>query len=138
MKSKELAEDVAYDLYTTSKSLESIARKYKVDSNFVYDVNNGIHKNCPEYYCYPIRSPYKRIPEHTIASIFQDLSDCREKMSTLEKKYGLSHATMSRINRGEIYHDNNIEYPIRTSSQRVYKPVETIPSQMGSRITIDT
>ncbi len=59
-------------------------------------------------------------------------------MSQIEKMYNVSMSTLSKINQGTKFKDNNYNYPIRPSSQRVYKPVETIPGETGSTSSIDT
>lgn len=42
--------------------------------------------------------------------------------------FNISISTLSRINLGKILKKDYLVYPIRSSSERVYKPVETIPS----------
>lgn len=137
-KGRKLVIDVLYDLVNTCDSTEQIANKYGVDSNFVYDVNNGSHHFSPGWFDYPARNPYCRISRSTISKIYSDIAAGKKPFSQIEAEYGISHCTLSRINKGIIYVDETISYPIRKSSQRVYKPVETIPGETGSRNAIDT
>ncbi len=132
--SKNIAKDadtvnsVLEDLLNTCDSTEEISRKYDVDSNFVYSVNNGVHRNCPKDMSYPIRDQYCRISRKMLSRIYEDIDKGEKMFSQIEREYGLSHCVLSRINNGKIYRNDKLSYPIRKSSQRVYNPVETIPS----------
>ena len=139
-KDPKLVLDVANSLLYTTKSIEQLSREYKVGANFIYDVNEGLHFQCVDYINYPIRNPHCRFSNYLLDSIYNDLLDNKLKFSDIEKKYSISKISLSRINQGKIYNRNNFSYPLRPSNKRVYKsePVTTIPSQIGSRATIDT
>lgn len=126
-KQKYLVITVVDRLMYSTKSEEEIARELGIDSNTIYDINAGIHYHSPCTIDYPIRNPFCRVSRKQLQNIYDDLAACKEKMSELESKYDLSHATMSRINRGVIYHNDSIDYPIRKSSQRVYSTCRDYP-----------
>jgi hypothetical protein len=122
----------------TTVPIEEIAREGPVSSVILWKINNGEHYWCPKDIQYPIRYPGTAISKDLLSQIYDDLRMCTEKMSELERKYNISHSQMSRINQGKILRQQGVSYPIRMSSNRVYKPVETIPSQIGSKAAIDT
>lgn len=113
-------------LYNTHKTIEQISREFGVDSNFVYDVNNGVHKNSPYDISYPIRKPYHSCSDHFIDCLYEELKSCKYQFKQIHKMYGVSYVFLSRVNQGKKYRRDGVKYPIRKSSERVYKPVETI------------
>lgn len=126
-KSSELVNDITNDLMYTGLAIETIARKYGIDSNTIYSINSNNHFCCRKDIEYPIRQPYERVSKYLLDLLVRVLSDNKMKFSDIEKKYHLSHCMLSRINQGKLYRIDGVNYPIRSSSARVYKPVETIP-----------
>ena len=107
-------------LINTSDSIECIARKFHIDSNTIYKVNNGLHKWNDKDIDYPIRKPMSKLSSVLIEMIIKDLSSANLKMQEIEIKYNLSKPFLSRFNNGKIYRQEGIIYPIRPSSKRVY------------------
>lgn len=136
--SKETVTIVINKLLYSTDSIEKIAREVQIDSNPIYNINSGKHYNCLNNIKYPIRNKYSRYSNQLLFSIREELKNNYYKMSQIEKMYNVSMSTLSKINQGTKFKDNNYNYPIRPSSQRVYKPVETIPGETGSTSSIDT
>jgi hypothetical protein len=56
----------------------------------------------------------------------------------IAKKYNYkSTGTVYGINNGQFGYNEKLNYPLRKKKYNI-KPVETIPSEIGSTITIDT
>lgn len=126
------------DLIYSQCSIEEISKKRKISPSTIYDINNGTHINCLKSIKYPIREKYSRYSNYILSFIKKELKDKNYKMSQIEIMFNVSKSTLSRINNGIKFKDNKYSYPIRSSSDRVYNPVETIPSEIGSRVAIDT
>lgn len=119
-KDKELVNSISYYLLYSNKSIEEIARIFKINSNTIYSINKGKHYYCKEEIEYPIRQPHARISTYILNNIYSDLLNNELKFSEIEKKYNLSKSTINRINQGKQYKNNNFSYPLRPSNKRVY------------------
>lgn len=107
--------------------IEKIATDIGIDSNSIYKINSGNHIFCPKDLLCPIRNFRSRFSKELLTKIIKDLSESKYTMKQIEEMYKISKASLSRINNGKIYRIEELDYPIRTSKQRVYNPVETIP-----------
>ena len=119
-KDREIVEKIIYELLFSVSSIESIAKKFNIDSDTIYKINKGQHFYNIRELVYPIRSPHNLISNYLLENIYLDLQENKLKFSEIEKKYNLSKATINRINQGKSYKNNNFIYPIRSSKQRVY------------------
>lgn len=119
-KTEDLVNEICYYLLYTTFSIEQIAKITKTDSNLIYKINKGQHFYSNKNISYPIRKPYFHISTYLLNNIYSDLLKDELKLSDIEKKYNLSKATISRINQGKIYINNNFSYPLRPSNKRVY------------------
>lgn len=128
---------IIHDLIFTHLPTEHIAKKYKVSSTTVYRLNKGLihHINIIEY---PIRKDYSKYSNWFIDNIYNEIKRNKYRFSDIEKMYGISKNTLNRINQGKICKRENEIYPLRSSSQRVIKPVSTISSEMESSPAIST
>lgn len=117
---QDIVEQVLYDLLYTTKTIEEICKEFSIKDKVVRKINNGEHFYCLSDLQYPIRAPFNRISNYLLLSIYDDLLDNKLKMSDIEQKYNLSKPTISRINLGKRYKQENFSYPLRPSSRRVY------------------
>lgn len=115
-----IVNSIEQDLSDTFLSFADIQRKYNVSANVVYDVNNGRHSNCSNKYSYPIREKYAQSSQEGFGILVNMLKDSKYKRDEIAQILGVSKIFISRFNNGKIYKQNNIDYPIRKSSQRVY------------------
>ena len=136
--SKEIVNIIIKKLLYSTDSIEKISKDFQISSKSIYKINTEKHFNCLNNIKYPIRNKNVRYSNQLLFSIREELKNNCYKMSQIEKMYNISKSTLSRINQGIKFKDFNYDYPIRSSSQRVYKPVETIPGETGSTSSIDT
>lgn len=119
-KSKELVEQIIFELLYTEISIETLKRKYSIGDNAIRKINLGQHAYNIAEINYPIRQPYQQLSYYLVSEIIKDLQDNKLKLSDIEQKYNLSKSTINRINQGKKYKQLNIQYPIRSSANRVY------------------
>lgn len=127
-KSQEVVVKLEHDLQYTTKTTVDIAKNNQVSESLVSTTNLGKHSYSSSDIDFPIRLPYQKISNYMVQKIIEELKQNQYQLAQLAEIYNLSYPTLSRINRGLILKQDNENYPIRSSSQRVYKPVETIPS----------
>lgn len=127
-KSQEVIVKLEHDLQYTTKTIVDIAKNNQVSESLVSTINLGKHFYSSSDIDFPIRLPYQKISNYMVQKIIEELKQNQYQLVQLAEIYNLSYPTLSRINRGLILKQDNENYPIRSSSQRVYKPVETIPS----------
>jgi len=76
---------IIHDLMYTHLPTEHIAKKYKLDSLVVYEINKGKnHKK--ENISYPIRNDYSKISNYVLNYIIKDIKENKLKFSEIEKK----------------------------------------------------
>lgn len=119
-KSKELVEQIIFELLYTEISIEALKRKYSIGDKTIRKINLGQHAYNIAEINYPIRQPYQQLSYYLVSEIIKDLQDNKLKLLDIEQKYNLSKSTISRINQGKKYKQLNIQYPIRSSANRVY------------------
>ena len=118
-----------------------IALLYNCERNTIEKINSG-----KTYYSsnniYPIRqnqyktaagskNPNASVEEEKLQLIIQDLKNCDLTFKDIANKYQISSNTLSNINRGIHYYQDNIEYPIRKknaimSNKRIFTNNEMI------------
>lgn len=124
---EELVQCIAADLAYTALTLEEIAKRHGVKPNVIRKINVGSHVFCPKDLEYPIRADYKKIPPKLINEICADLMAGKLMFVDIAEKYGISRCLLSRINQGTRYAISGMEYPIRKSSERVYRTCRDYP-----------
>lgn len=129
--------EIVRELIYTTKSQAQIARERGIGRRTIWEINEGTFHDCPKDFEYPLRLKGSKYSRLLIKAVVKELQDNQHDFKWIEQTFNLSHNTLSRFNQGKIYPIPNFSYPIRPSSMRVYNPVETIPSEMGSRAAID-
>lgn len=119
-KDDEMVSQIVNDLLYTTLSIEKIAIKNNVSSKTIYSINDNNHYNCPQNVNYPIRKPFEKLSYYLIQTLIDDLKDNQLKMIDIGKKYNISISSVHRFNNGKIMKQDNLNYPIRSSKQRVY------------------
>lgn len=119
-KDKTLVEEIIFELLYTKNSIEDLKKKYSVSDKTIRKINRGQHAHSITEIDYPIRQPYHQLSSYLVSEIIQDLQGTELKLSDIEQKYNLSKSTINRINQGKSYRQLDIQYPIRSSANRVY------------------
>lgn len=119
-KDKTLVEEIIFELLYTENSIEDLKKKYSIGDKTIRKINRGQHAHSIIEIDYPIRQPYQQLSSYLVSEIIQDLQNTELKLSDVEQKYNLSKSTISRINQGKRYCQLDIQYPIRSSANRVY------------------
>lgn len=136
---KQIIDNIIQDLKNNKYILE-IAEKYHISRSYVSDINNGrCLKRLNE--TYPLQQ--NRITEDEYLQIFDLLENTNYSMTKIAQYLNRNLDTIRKINKGhqkivQTLYDG--DFPIRKNTRSGYtlKPVETIPSEIGSTITIDT
>lgn len=122
------------------KYIPDIAEKYHISTSYVSDINNGrCLKRLNQQY--PLQQ--NRMTQEEYLEIFDLLENTNYSMAKIAKYLNRNRDTIEKINKGyqkivRALYDG--DFPIRKNTRSGYtlKPVETIPGQIGSTITIDT
>ncbi len=107
------------------------------------DINNGRCLRRPNE-IYPLyRSNHTGLTDETYLKIIDLLLNSNYTITSIAKYLKLSKDTVSKVNNGyqkKVHELYNGTFPIRKNSHKNYtlKPVETISSEIGSTIIIDT
>lgn len=126
------------DLQESNLTQKQIADKYKINTQLVTPINNGItHKQ--DNTTYPIRknSPY-HLSQKDVQNIKWLLKNSKVTFQEIADYYKVNSSTIKHINAGRNYYDISLKYPIRTfRGIKQNKSVETILANR-STLTIDT
>lgn len=125
--SEELVRSIATDLAYTALSLEKITKLRGVKPHVIRKINVGLHVFCPKDLEYPIRPDYGKFSAALLNAVCADLMANDLMFVDIAKKYGISRCLLSRINQGARYRIRGVEYPIRKSSERVYRTCRDYP-----------
>lgn len=114
-------------LQTTDVPMYQIAESYNCSRATIERLNSG-----ETYYnqnlTYPIRKN-KYVPksgcqngnssltEEQLANLINDLKDMKLSNKDITLKYNICQTTLTNINNGRAYYDNNISYPIRKRNE---------------------
>lgn len=136
---KQIIDNIIQDL-KNNKYIPEIAEKYHISRSYVSDINNGrCLKRLNE--TYPLQQ--NRMTEDEYLQIFDLLENTNYSMTKIAQYLNRNLDTIRKINKGhqkivQTLYDG--DFPIRKNTRSGYtlKPVETIPSEIGSTITIDT
>ena len=87
-------------------------------------INNGLAYTQPGE-TYPIKAKAygKRLPDEVVKEIQQLLINKEIKVRDIGEIYNVGFNVVVRINSGESYHDNNLNYPLRVGRVREKKSV---------------
>ena len=122
---QEQVDDIVYLLKHTAKSVSEISKATGLADVTIYYINIGEHAKSRKELSYPIRSG--RYSNDFINAIIKELQDNKLMVIDICNKYEISRATVSRINNGKIRKIESIQYPIRTSKDRVYQSCRDYP-----------
>lgn len=119
-------------LANTTLSTGDIAQITKYNTSSINRINLG-QLWYDETLTYPIRTmqAYEG-KEQRAKKIKNDLLNTNLTQKEIAKKYNVGRTTITAINNGKNFFEENLNYPLRK------KPVETISSQMESKAPIDT
>lgn len=110
----ELLRQVRYSLkYETDLPLKQIAQKYKIDYSQISLINQG-----KIYYVandsYPLRKKRKGdLDVSEVSEIINDIIHSEMPLGGIAKKYNISAARISQINKGMTYVRDDLVYPLR-------------------------
>lgn len=120
--------------------IKEIADKYDISFSYVSDINNG---RClrDNNLTYPLQQ--NRITEEEYLDIIDMLKNTQYSIREIARYFNRNRDTIEKINKGYQAIVKTLwkeDFPIRKNARQGYKikPVETIPSEIGSRVTIDT
>ena len=138
-----LPENVIQEIISKLKNKEfipDIAEEYQLSRSYISDINNG---RClrQENETYPLQQ--NRVTKDKYLEIIDLIKNTNYSMRKIAEYEGMHRDTIEKINKGHqkivrALYDG--DFPIRKNTQNGYtlKPVETISSEIESRVTIDT
>lgn len=112
--------DIETALEETYLSLEEIRKTFGVSYKLINKINEGSHVHSSKEKQFPIRQKHARMSTYLQNCIIKDLKERKLKISEIGQKYGISRCILARFNNGEIQRRDDVDYPIRKSSERVY------------------
>lgn len=96
--------------------LEKLAIKYNVSKDYISAINTG-RKYFNENLSYPLYNYVAirscKLNQETVLNIIYLLKNTTLSFKKIGKQYNISESTVSRINSGKTYIQNNVDYPIR-------------------------
>ena len=115
--SDEKVKQVTYALkYELDKTLEMIAKEYCIDLSQLSELNTGkIYYR--DYINYPIRQSKEYKIQSILPNIIEDLQGNLLSQKEIAKKYNISQMTVTNINLGTHWHNDQYTYPIRINTQ---------------------
>lgn len=119
---EEEAEEVRVLLKEKKLSQSKIADKFNISETLVSNINQGI-RYVSDKYNYPIRKNYKNGLEDYGELIYL-LKNTILTFKEIAEKLNMGESTVKKINYGKIFHDNNIDYPIRPFDTRCINQME--------------
>ena len=122
----------AISLIKKGKSITEISKEVNISTSTLYKINTGKHFICKElndsFPLFNYGRKSARLSKKEIDNIKIDLLNPNLSTTDIAKKYQTSRDTVSDINQGKRYRDENIKYPIRNfyPNRGSKKPVSTI------------
>lgn len=111
--SDDVVEKVKQMLKTTNKTLEEISQETGYSDSGIRRINAGILRH-DDNEVYPLRENItKDFAYDRALKIIYDLRFTKLTQKEIGKKYGVGRTTVTAINRGQNYHQEDIDYPIR-------------------------
>lgn len=120
-------------LKETKKTIAEIAKQFNYSESSIDRINRGkIWYN--ENIAYPIRAENsQQFRQERMESIVQDLIYTTLTQAQIAEKYSIGRTTVTAINRGQNFQQENIDYPIRKKDQHS-KPIAMFDIQTGDKI----
>ena len=123
-------EQIQKYLKENKKSILEIAEEFNYNVSSINRINQG-QLWFDEKLTYPIRiENTKQFKQERMESIIQDLLYTNLPQKQISEKYGISRTTVTAINRGQNFKQDNIDYPIRKKDQHS-KSIAMIDIQTG-------
>ena len=123
-------EQIQKYLKENKKSILEIAEEFNYNVSSINRINQG-QLWYDEKLTYPIRiENTKQFKQERMESIIQDLLYTNLTQKQISEKYGISRTTVTAINRGQNFKQDNIDYPIRKKDQHS-KSIAMIDIQTG-------
>lgn len=111
-------EQIKYLLKNTKLSNLEIARTFNYSRSAIDRINRGIIWN-DDNSEYPIRSEnIQEFLRERADKIKFDLMNTNLTQIEIGKKYGVGRTTITAINQGQNYYDENLSYPLRKTNQQ--------------------
>lgn len=110
---EEEANEVLDLLINSNLTYEEISELYNKSVSELKRINVGkyYHK---DYINYPIRPvPWHKLTKEQVLEVKNLLKNSNLSFKEIANKYGVTNDSITSINRGISYHENNISYPIR-------------------------
>lgn len=117
-------------LANTKLTFSEIAKQMNYDDSSIYRINSGLLWY-DENTVYPIRiENTASFKKERMENIVYDLMNSNLTQKEIATKYKVSRTTITAINNGQNFHQDNINYPIREKSQHS-KSIKMIDSLNG-------
>ena len=130
---KKEIEQIQKQLKENKKSISEIAKEFNYSTSSINRINQG-QLWYDEKLIYPIRvERTKQFKQQRMESIVQDLLYTNLTQKQIAEKYSISRTTVTAINRGQNFRQNNIDYPIRKKDQHS-KAIAMIDIKTGETI----
>ena len=111
--------EIEETIQNSKLSFIEIAQKYGLSETYISQINRGIARRTLGL-LYPLRpSQNLQIEEEKIDKIIYELTYTHLPIEHIAKKYKISNSTIYRINNGEKYKKNDIDYPIRNKNSKI-------------------
>lgn len=111
-KSNEEINDIIYEISSSNKTFENIARKYNCSQEVIHAINVG-ERYKREDLVYPLRS--NKYTQEKIKQVVYALKYEKDKtLIQISKEYEIDLSQLSEINQGRIYMIKNQKYPLRS------------------------
>jgi len=114
--SNEQLEQAIFLLNTTNKSRQEISNITGIGVSTITNINTGKHPYCKNIsLSFPLRKTRKsiRLTQEEIQQIKNELLNPNYTLEEIGKHFNCSYDTISDINKGKRYKQNNEKYPIR-------------------------
>lgn len=131
--SKDEIQQIQHLLKNTNNSFIEIAEQFNYNPTSINRINLG-QLWYDEAIVYPIRKENTRqFKKERMENIIQDLLYTSLTQKEIAIKYSVSRTTITAINRGQNFYQDNINYPIRKQDQHS-KPIAMIDMQTGKKL----
>ena len=103
--------------YERDKSIADIAKEYDIDYSVMIEINNGVSHHVG-WQKYPVRTGRKNgITLEDANEIVDLLINSEMSQKDIARKYNMSVASVSSINKGRSFYNQNYDYPLRDNYQ---------------------